>query len=149
MPLLRPISVALALLVTATGVAATRADELPPGVRPSGQSGGISLEAHTRLYPPQPLAVMVVRSGDQAVISWQTPADPRWAAPLNYDPEIKTYRVYRIGPRQRRDIVGETRATTLRVDLPDGGRSRRYGVTAVQTSGQESPMSEIVKLRLR
>ncbi len=145
MLLFRSISLALALLVTVAGVAATRADELPPGVRP----GGITLEAQTRLYPPQPLAVMVVRSGDRLVISWQAPADPRWAAPLSYDPEIETFRVYRIGPGQRRDIVGETRATRLRVDLPAGGKPPRYGVTAVQTSGQESPMSEIVKLRLR
>ena len=135
----------MALLIATIGFAGARADELPPG----GQSGGISLEEQLRLYPPQPLAVMAVRSGDRAVISWQTPADPRWAAPLGYDPEIETYRVYRIGPGQRRTIVGETRATSLGVDLPDGGKPRRYAVTAVQRSGQESPMSEVVNRRRR
>jgi len=112
---------------------------------------GISEEEEYLGIPPPPIIRPATVIGDMIVLRWDPPRHIRLSQAPGYDPEVAWYRVYRI--KRGRDptlpnatLVGQTIELFFLVHTPPSGDRERYAVTAVQKSGQESPLSLTIDL---
>jgi hypothetical protein len=113
-----------------------------------GSQNGISLDEYYKSFPPLPRNVRAEIRNGKAVISWDKPDAPP-AGKLGYDPAVKRYRVYVLGPGQHQTPIGKTTGMSFTDPAQlRPGSTRRYGVTAVHKSGQESGMSPEAVLRV-
>lgn len=104
--------------------------------------GGISVEEYLRVFPPAPVDVQAAVEGGAVVVTWSPPAPAATREGLAYDPAIAGYRVYRVDGEGGRTRIGDVDAETTRFRDPSlVSGVRRYAVTAVQRSGQESGLS--------
>lgn len=108
---------------------------------------GLSLDEYYRFSPPHPEAVAAEIRNGRVVISWQRPNAPP-PGKIGYDPVVVRYKVYRIGENERRTLIGETAGMSFTDPAPLQPGARRYGVTAIQRSGDESGMSADAELRI-
>jgi hypothetical protein len=135
-----------AMLAAAVTACAAHAQNKPS---PSPESrNGISLDEYHKSFPPLPRGVRAEIRDGKAVVSWDTPPAPP-PGKIGYDPAVARYRVYLLGPDQHRTPIGKT--TGLSFTDPARlrpGSTRRYGVTAVQRSGQESGISNEAVLQV-
>ena len=137
----RPYLIGCAAL--AVGLAAAPTD----GRAQQGQNE-LSLEQHYRLFPPPPVGVTAEIRDGKVVVSWQKP-DPPPSGKIGYDPTVVRYQVYRLGKDEHRTLVGKSTGTTFTDPARlRPGTTRRYGVTAVQRSGEESGMSAEAELQI-
>lgn len=115
---------------------------LAPAPAAAQGDGGISVGEYHRVFPPAPVGVRAVREGAAVVVSWSPPPKVATDGRPAYDPEVASYRVYRVDGAGGRMLAGEVdaAATRFRDDRP-GAADSAYAVTAVQRSGQESGLS--------
>jgi fibronectin type 3 domain-containing protein len=130
-------------------VAATIALLISESALASSGQGGMSVDQYRRMFPPAPQNVRIELRDGKATISWDAPPAPP-PGRIGYDPEVGAYNVYVVQENLERRRLGQTRSMTFRdPEIPGPGARRRYAVTAVQRSGVESGMSEVVGLQLR
>jgi len=117
----------------------------------SAGAQGISEEEEYLGIPPPPVIRPARAIDDMVVLQWEPPRRIRLSQEPGYDPEVAWYRVYRI--ERGRDptfpnaaLVGQTIELFFLVHKPPSGGRDRYAITAVQKSGQESPLSLTIDL---
>ncbi|MEJ8572450.1 hypothetical protein [Microbaculum marinum] len=109
--------------------------------------GGISYGEYVRTFPAMPAAVRVDLDNGKPLICWEAPDHPP-PGELAYDPVIAGYRVYSLAGTGRQVRLGETATTCFHDTEAPSGTIRRYAVTAVQRSGQESDPTQAVTIRV-
>jgi hypothetical protein len=113
-----------------------------------GAQGGISADEYYSMAPPPPVAVRIELANGAPVIHWRAPVPPPSVRKPGYDPTVTAYRVYWLRGPLDEVLIGETQQMQFTDKHAAPGTLKRYAVSAVQRSGQESSASLGVEIRV-
>ncbi|GEM_PF-2055926 len=115
------------------------------GVAPAFAQG-ISAEEYHLGIPPPPIVQPARLFDDKTLLRWQAPHQFKLRQKPGYDPKVDFYRVYRVGRNFEKTLIGHTQELFFLIATPPGTGAAHYAITAVQKSGQESPLSLEIEL---
>ena len=102
---------------------------------------GISQEEYHQSTPPPPVVQEARCFDDRILLKWKAPPQIGVPRKTGYDPEVAFYRVYRIERNHKPVLIGRTEDRFFLLRMPANPGKFSYAISAVQRSGQESPLS--------